>query len=394
MPLNICLVSYEFPPMAGGEGAYTYGLAKALSDSGHRVSVITAYVEGRGRVSKNKIEIIPITPIEKPGLKLFSFNHKAMKKIEEIYNNQNIDILHFTYDFYKITIKREKISVPIIATLHHPWSAERRFIKAKIPHFRPTYFRRLVVLSHFAKMSKGICENADKLIAISKYTAQSYISEFHVPSDKIEIIPNAVDTNKFHPEVEGYEIRKKLELKEKDHVVLFVGRLDCNKGIEYLLRSFSRINEEVSDAKLLIVGEGPVKRYIHTFTSKYPFKNSIIHVGHVSEEDLPKFYAASDLVVLPSLMEGFGITLLEAMASGKPCVATRAGGVEDAVINGETGLVVPPADSYSLYHAIRTLLTDDKRSKGFGIAGRKRAENYFTWDKVAKHTVEVYKKVM
>jgi phosphatidylinositol alpha-1,6-mannosyltransferase len=230
------------------------------------------------------------------------------------------------------------------------------------------------------------------LIAVSKYTAQSYIKEFDVPSDKIEIIPDAVDTNKFHPEVEGYEIRKKLDLKEKDHVVLFVGRLDCNKGIEYLLRSFSRINDEVSDAKLVIVGEGPVKRYIHTFTSKYPFKNSIIHVGHVLEEDLPKFYAASDLVVLPSLMEGFGITLLEAMASGKPCVATRAGGVEDAVVNGETGLVVPPADSYSLYHAIRTLLTDEKRSKEFGTAGRKRAENYFTWDKVAKRTMEVYKR--
>jgi len=390
MSLDICLVSYEFPPMTGGEGAYTYGLAKALSDSGHRVSVITADVEGRRGVSKNKIEIIPITPIEKPGLKLFSFNLKAMKKIVEIYNNQNIDILHFTYDFYKITIKKEKISVPIIATLHHPWSAERRFIKAKIPLFRPAYFRRLVVLSYFAKMSKEICENADKLIAISKYTAQSYISEFHVPPDKIEIIPNAVDTNKFHPAVDGYEVRKKLNLEERDRVVLFVGRLDYNKGIEYLLRSFSRINEEGTEARLVIVGEGALKKYI----CKYPLKNSIIPVGHVSEEDLPKFYAASNLVVLPSLMEGFGITLLEAMASGKPCVATRAGGVEDVVINGETGLLVPPADSYSLCHAIRTFLTDDKLSKEFGTAGRKRAENYFTWGKVAKRTVEVYKKVI
>lgn len=386
--MDIYLISYEFPPMTGGEGAYTYGLAKALSDSGHRVSVITADVEGRRRVPENNIEIIPVTPSKNPGLKLFSFNLKAKKKIEEIYNNQNIDILHFTYDFYKITIRKEKISTPIIATLHHPWSAERRFIKAKIP--RPAYFRRLVVLSHFVKMSKKICDNADKLIAISRYTAQSYISEFLVPPDKIEIIPNAVDTNKFHPEVEGYEIRKRLNLEEKERVVLFVGRLDYNKGIEYLLRSFSRINEEGIEARLVIVGEGALKKYI----CKYPLKNSIIPVGHVSEEDLPKFYAASNLVVLPSLMEGFGITLLEAMASGKPCVATRAGGIEDVVINGETGLLVPPADSYSLYHAIHTLLTDGKLSKEFGTAGRKRAENYFTWDKVAKRTVEVYKEVM
>lgn len=386
--MDIYLISYEFPPMTGGEGMYTYGLAKALADLGHNISVITADIGGPMESLAENFEIIRLITIKKPGLKLFSFNLKAMEKIEEIYNsNQNIDILHFTYDFYKITIK-EKISTPIIATLHHPWSAERRFIKVKIP--RPSYFRRLVILAHFVKMSKKICGKADKLIAVSNYTAQSYIDEFHVPRDKIEVIPDAVDTNKFHPEVDGYETRKKLNLADKDRVALFVGRLDYNKGIEYLLKSFSRINEEGIEARLVIVGEGALKKYI----CKYPLKNSIIPVGHVSEEDLPKFYAASDLVVLPSLMEGFGITLLEAMASGKPCVATRAGGVEDAVINGETGLLVPPADSYSLYHAIRTLLTDGKLSKEFGAAGRKRAENYFTWDKVAKRTVEVYKKVM
>jgi len=391
--MNISLISYEFPPMFGGEGMYTYGLAKALSDLGHNVRVITADTRGRMESMVENFEIIRLITIKKPGLKLFSFNLKAVKKIEEIYkSHQEIDILHFTYDFYKITLSKEKINIPIIATLHHPWSAEHRIIKAGTPIDYPNYYFRRVVLHHFEKMSKKTCNNADKLIAVSNYTAQSYITEFRVPQDKIEVIPDAVDTNKFHPEVDGYEIRKKLNLADKDRVVLFVGRLDYNKGIEYLLRSFSRINEEDIVAKLVIVGEGLLKKYIQAFKRNYPEK--IVPVGRISEEDLPKFYAASDLVVLPSLMEGFGIVLLEAMASGKPCVATRAGGVEDVVINGETGLLIPPADSYSLYHAIYTLLTDDKLSKEFGAAGRKRAENYFTWDKVAKHTVEVYKKVM
>ena len=393
MSLNICLISYEFPPTTGGEGAYTYGLAKALSDSGHRVSVITADVKGRGRVLKNKIKIIPITTIKKPGLKLFSFNINVKKKMKELCEVQNsdIDILHHTNDYYFLFIS-EKYA-PIVTTVHHPYVAERRFISANVPFFdylrylmrRPIYFHE--------QMEKITCEKADKIIAISKYTSRSIIKEYSISACKIEIIPNAVDVNKFNPKIAGYEIRERLNIQAAP-IVLFVGRLDVNKGISYLLKAFSKIIEDLPDAKLVVVGEGPLKNNALSLLNKYNIKKSVMLIGRVSEEDLPEFYAASDLVVLPSLMEGFGITLLEAMASGKPCVATRAGGVEDAVINGETGLLVPPADSYSLYHAILRLLTDDKLSREFGTAGRKRVENYFTWDKVAKKTVEVYKEMI
>ena len=134
MLLNICLISYEFPPVIGGEGVYTYGLAKALSDLGHTVTVITA---DRGRPIDSRaenFEIIRLVPIMKPGLKLFSFNHKAMKTIKEMCDStQNVDILHFTYDYYKITVSKEKINRPIVATLHHPWSAEHEDIKTGKP---------------------------------------------------------------------------------------------------------------------------------------------------------------------------------------------------------------------------------------------------------------------
>lgn len=394
MSLNICLISYEFPPMTGGEGMYTYGLAKAISDLGHNVDVITTDIEGRMKSSiKNDFEIIRITPIKKTGLKCFSFNLKAMKKIEEIYNHQNIDVLHFTYDYYKITVSKEKISIPMIATIHHPWTEERRIFKSKTSHLG--YFNYLIQkkIYYMENMEKRICKKVDKIIAVSNYTAQSIIKEYHISSKKVEIIPNAVDTKKFNLKIDDYEMRKKWNILSEP-VLLSVGRLDYHKGIEYLVKSFSKIVNDIPDAKLLIVGEGPLKNHILSLVHKLNLRKSVTLVGRVDEEDIPKVYAASNLVVLPSLMEGFGIVLLEAMASGKPCVATRVGGVEDAVINGETGLLVPSADSYALYHAIYTLLTDGKLSKEFGTAGRKRVEEYFTWDKIARRTVDVYKEMI
>ena len=106
--------------------------------------------------------------------------------------------------------------------------------------------------------------------------------------------------------------------------------------------------------------------------------------------ELPHIYAASDVVVLPSLIEGFGIVLLEAMATAKPCVAAKAGGTEDAIEDTVTGFLVPPANPKALFEKLLMLIDDKDLSLKFGNAGRKRVEKMFTWERVAKQTVEYY----
>jgi glycosyltransferase involved in cell wall biosynthesis len=374
--------------MFGGEGKYTYDLAKALSDLGHNVNVITTDL--KGKIISSDFNIIYIPSIKVPGLKLLYFIIMVKRKIKKMCEYQDIDIIHHTNDYYFLFISKKDANLPIIATIHHPYVAERRIIKANGDIFdylrylmrKPVYF--------LEKMEEIACKKADKIIAVSKYTAHSVIKEYSIPRSKIEIIPDAVDINKFNPRIKGYEIRDRLNMQSAP-IVLFVGRLDVNKGIQHLIKAFSKIIRDIPDAKLVIVGEGPLKNYILSLINKFNIRESVMLIGRVSEEDLPKFYAASDLVVLPSLMEGFGIVLLEAMASGKPCVATRVGGTDEVIINGETGLLVPPADSYSLCQAMNALLTDKYLSQKFGIAGRERAEKNFTWDSVAKCTVDQYK---
>jgi glycosyltransferase involved in cell wall biosynthesis len=391
--LNICLVSYDFPPMISGEGTHTFGLAKALSNSGHDVTVITTDLKGGKPLEENYFKIIRVSPIKIPALKLFYFDILSKKKIKELHDRQNIDIIHYTQDYYKISISKEKINVPIIATMHTPWAIEREIIKAKTNRFdylsyifhRNTYFLK--------RMNKKACERADKLIAVSKYVKRTITKEYGITSDKVEVIPNAVDINKFSPNVDKDKVRKMWNFTSEP-IVLFVGRLDHTKGIMYLVKSFSKIVKDIPDAKLIIIGKGQLRNHIISFIDKNNLGKSIILIRSVEDEDLPKFYAFSDLVVLPSLMEGFGIVLIEAMACGKPCIVTRAGGPEDIVIDGETGFIVPPADSYSLCQAIHALLTNDNLAKDFGRAGRKRVERNFTWDKIAKETVDVYKEML
>ncbi|MHA2326016.1 MAG: glycosyltransferase family 4 protein, partial [Promethearchaeota archaeon] len=227
----------------------------------------------------------------------------------------------------------------------------------------------------------------------SNYTANSIINEYQISSNKVKVVPNSVDTRRFNPNIKSHGIREKLSLLSEP-IVLYVGKLDYHKGVEYLIEGFARLVKEFPDVKLVIVGDGPTRKNLEFLVDTQKIDNSVIFVGKVSDEDLAKYYAASELVILPSFMEGFGIVLLEAMASGKPCVATKVGGTEDVVVNNETGLIIPPADPNSIYQAMQFMLLNPDLRKKFGKSGRKRAVENFTPEKIAKQTLEFYKKAL
>jgi glycosyltransferase involved in cell wall biosynthesis len=381
--------------MIGGEGIYTFTLADALSDLGHNVTVITSDIGGGAAEysNKNNFDLKRLSLSRIVGPKLLSFHLKAKKKIKEIYNYQGIDIVHYTNDVMFLSHPIDDLNIPIISTVHHPWAAERKFFRKQtnfLGYLRYAWGKKIYYLEW---LEKKICENSDRIMAVSNYTAKSIINEYQISSKKVAVVPNAVDTKRFNPNVDCREVRERLSLLSEP-IVLYVGKLDYHKGVEYLIKGFASVVKDFPDAKLVIVGDGPTRKNTEYLLDTYKLRNSVIFIGRVSDEDLPKYYAASDLVVLPSLMEGFGIVLLEAMACGKPCVATKVGGTEEAVVNNETGLIVPPADQNSIYNAIRTLLLDKNLSKKFGKNGRKRVLKNFTPDRVAIQTVNLYKDML
>jgi len=389
--MDICIISYEFPPWIGGEAKYAYNLSKTIYSNGHNVSVIASNIAGRMDPYKEHFKLKYINHFKKTPLKLLSFNNQVKKQLNEMCNTEHIDVVHQTYDYNNIAISKETIKVPIIATIHHPFTSERKFFKNNkniISYWSYLITRRIYFLE---KKQECLCNEVDKIIAVSNYTARSIIEEYDIPKDKIEVIPNGVDINKFNPQISRVEFRKKWNISGP--IILYVGRLDYNKGIEYLIKSFSKVVKYIPNAKLVLIGDGPQKNYINKMIDDLNLKKSIKQIIWVNDVDLPKIYASSDVVVLPSLMEGFGIVLLEAMACGIPCIATKAGGVEDVIDNGKTGFIVPPADVDVLYHAIYDLLTDEDLMQRFGVNSRKRVEENFTLQKISNQTLSIYKKM-
>jgi glycosyltransferase involved in cell wall biosynthesis len=397
--LNICIISWEYPPFfwAGGEGVYTAGLCSALSKLGNKITVLTTDLGKHNRNNTGALNFLFIPTIKKRPLRLLSFWSRSNAKIKQIAENMHFDVVHYTYDYCGPIITSKEIKMPIITTMHHPYFAEKDAL-SKYGHRDSTYYFTIISKSMLAKIT---CNRATKIIAVSKFTAEGIIKRYGISPEKITVIPNAIDTARFHPKVNGNDIRERWNLNSYP-VIVYVGRLVQNKGLHNLIEAFANVLKVITDAKLIIVGEeqksefigGGIMNELLTMSKRLNLDGSIKFVGKASAEDLPKIYAASDLFVLPSLLEGFGMVLLEAMATEKPCIATIVGGIPEAVIHGKTGILVPKGDTAALSEAICTLLSDKSLAKRLGKAGRQRVEKNFTWDVIAQKTNTLYEETL
>ncbi|HEX9144311.1 MAG TPA: glycosyltransferase family 4 protein, partial [Candidatus Binatia bacterium] len=214
----------------------------------------------------------------------------------------------------------------------------------------------------------------ERVIANSAYTA-SLAKDADVPENRIAVIPPGVDPQRFAARADEHSSRSSLGLGGKK-IILFVGRLAKRKGVkEFIEKSFVNIVREMPEVCFVIVGDNPVESLTHrddVFTgieqvvAQLRLHDHVRLLGAVSEEQLIVFYQACDLVVLPVLpmkddVEGFGIVLLEAAAAAKPTVATRVGGIPDAVEHGKGGILVAPGDYDELTRALIALLQNDER---------------------------------
>jgi glycosyltransferase involved in cell wall biosynthesis len=215
--------------------------------------------------------------------------------------------------------------------------------------------------------------------------------------ERVTVIPNGVDCQLFAPSVDGAEIRHRYGL-EGCFVVLFVAALTKwhrYKGLDVLLDAFQAVRRKEPKARLLVVGEGDLLPEYASKARRLGIQSSVTFVGGVPDPTLPCFYASADVLVLPSRdkSEGFGLTLLEANACGKPVIGSKVGGVPSVVKDGFNGFLVPPNDPPSLANAILTLLRDERLRLEMGKNGRGWAEQH-DWSMVAEATVELYCEVL
>jgi glycosyltransferase involved in cell wall biosynthesis len=214
---------------------------------------------------------------------------------------------------------------------------------------------------------------------------------------KLAIVPNGVDSEKFSPEIDGSKHRSELNLGNR-YTLLFVGALTRwhrYKGLDVLLRALAIAIKNLPSVALLVVGDGELKGDYELQSEKLGLNRNVIFVGNVSNNELPQYYAASDALIQPSkdMSEGFGLTLLEANATGKPVIASNVGGIPSVVKNWHNGMLVPPNDPELLSKAILTLHENRREALEMGRCGRKVAVLH-DWKNTASKTECIYEEVL
>ncbi len=376
--MNLLVVGADFSPCSGGIGTYTKELATFLT-------------------RKNRV-IVLANGISNPKI----FDHDSHF---QIIRTPSFPVLrHMAFFIYIPWILRR---YRIDAVLHVVWTtaliSHSWHYLVQVPYFVSvhgsecyddtlTWRRRLKAC--LRKWKLAALQKAKGIFPVSNYSARLVMS-LGVEKERIEVISNGVDIQRFKPSASQ---RNSDEQKK----LLTVARLDLHKGHDRVLEALVILKAQGITPRYIIVGQGPEEVRLRKMVQTLGLENQLEFTGFVSENQLPAIYTSCDIFVMASreipgrldLVEGFGISFLEASASGLPVVAGDSGGVSDAVRHGKTGLLVNPDNPEDIASAIKLLLTDDNLARRYGSEGRRWTETQMSWEHVAKRLISAMQRMM
>ncbi len=303
------------------------------------------------------------------------FNIKLLSKI----NKLNLDIIHTHSPFLmgwlgKVIAQKNNIS--LVFTYHTLYE--------KYAHYAP--FASGIIKKITIKHSKKYCSSCNLIITPSDYV-QKQLKKKDIKTPMITI-PTGVEINKYQLD-KNLKIRDKYGIDNGEKILLFVGRLGEEKNINFLLRTFIKIVNNIPNVKLMLVGDGPRRKKLEKLAQNYNIKDRVIFTGWQYPEKVHNFYMTADLFVFPSLTETQGLVTLEAMAAGLPVVAVNEAGTKVMVDNGLTGILVKP-EEHSFARAVIELLTDKKRYKLYAKNALKKGEKY-SMSRMADKLIKTYR---
>jgi glycosyltransferase involved in cell wall biosynthesis len=248
-------------------------------------------------------------------------------------------------------------------------------------------------MKYLAGLEAKTAQNATLIVTISNYSLQKIREHYGVVEGKVRIVPNGVDIMRFKPATDVAAAKRQFGLGTEP-CVLFVGSLIPRKGLPLLVEAAKRVVKTRAETKFVIAGKGPLESQLTDTLKKSNITRNFVFLGNVKEDGLIPLYNCADVFVLPSIQEGQGIVLLEAQACGKPVVAFGVGGVNEAVRNGETGLLVETGNTDALAEGLLKLLDDEPMRLRMGAEGRRFVSDNFTWDLCAHKMLNVYREAL
>ena len=410
--MKVCFLVYQGNMYSGGQGVYLHYLSRELVRLGHEVHVIAGvpvpkvtsdvqlhrlktfsfwslmddYEEYAYRTHPllffhpvNFYEFASTRVTLASLLNMFSF--RAYHKLNQLEREGRFDVIHDNQTLgYGVWLMKMG-GRPVVASVHHPLTIDRKneLLQARSLGkliSRAVWFPWM--------MQAWVARRVDRVITGSESSATSIIDAFRLPKEQIRVIYDGVDPDIFRPLEEV--------AREPDNV-LFVGHTeDKNKGFRYLLEALCLLDGR--HEYHLVVVQRPRSREARRLVRELGLQGSVTFLEGLSTQELVRQYNRAQLLVSPSLYEGFGLPAAEALACGTPVVATTAGALREIVEDGVSGWSVPPGEVKPLADAIRGMLKDPARCRVMGEAGARRMRERFSWRRTAEETIALYEQVL
>ncbi|MBW1781126.1 MAG: glycosyltransferase family 4 protein [Deltaproteobacteria bacterium] len=302
--------------------------------------------------------------------KNISFSLKLSRVMEDLIDRYQLDLVHFQGGPGGLFLFNHP-SVPVLYTVHHTYFQQQKYIR----------FQRWKYLLYL--LEKFSYQNARYMMADSPSTREILLRHYSIAPDDCKVVPIGVDTTRFSP----------LDQTRIPNSLLFIGRLEQRKGIDFLIRTMAHVRLTIPDVKLYIAGGGRLDRSTVRYIKRQDLMSNVSFEGSIPDESVNLWYNRVTAVVIPSVFEGFGLVAIESMASGTPVIATRVDGLKDIVIHGKNGLLAAYNDTQTFSaHIVRVLTSKVTRQK-LVECGLQTVKYSYNWHKIRDDVQNTYRSV-
>ena len=387
--MKILMLTWEYPPrIVGGIARVVNDLSKRLIKDGHDVTVVTyregnaPYFEDDKGVKVYRVDNFMINPNNFIDW-IMQMNFNMIAKANEIIAKEGaFDVIH-AHDWlvaYAAKTLKNSYDIPIVSTIHATESGRNSGIHDETQRY-------------INDTEWMLTYESTEVIVNSNYMKRELQSLFGLPFEKINVIPNGININMFNGVEKDYDFRRKYAL-DNEKIILFMGRLVYEKGVQHLISAMPKILAGYHDAKLVIAGKGGMLDELRAQVNSLGISNKVYFTGYMDSKQVCKMYKCADVSVFPSTYEPFGIVALEAMLSGAPVVVSDIGGLNEIVEHGVDGMKSYAGNPNSLADSILALLYNPQLADSVVKKAKAKVKNEFNWAKIAQDTHFTYQKAI
>ncbi len=390
---KVCFVSPEYWPLSGGTGAYVYYLSNELMKNGYKICVVTGSDQTLDIKVNEQLNVFFLKIPKMPVIKSFMLAASSYRKLNSVRGSVNVDITHANLPLTPNFAVPPNFGKTLVCTVHSTWKGEAEAIRGE-PYSRLNANEKFMVsFNWFLRIfEEKMLERANKIIAVSHFTKRELLEYYKVPEEKIRVIHNGVDVNKFKPAQNKRKVKEELGFNPDDIAILSVGRLYARKGLFTLIESMPAVVNRFKNAKFIISGKGQSDemRKLIAHAEKIGVKDSIIFTGYYPDKKLPKLYQAADVFAFSTFYEHHPFAVLEALSTGLPVVTTSVGGIPETIDSGKNGFLVEPFNPKQFADRILYLLEHPAEAAEMGLLARQTILERFDWRIVVKDVLRVY----